>query len=154
MMYCKGVYTYLAFAAIVLLLILPIDGFSQVHEENVAESTIITERIDRADLEILTSAPVHPYLNSINWMIVQPLDLSSAKITTSARSTASEVHFVHQCDDLETESISIPENGIVSDTLDTSCNTFLTTYIKAIGQDTTIQAIQTIDLKFLNALDN
>lgn len=153
-MYYKSTYKYLALAAIVLLFILSKDCFSQVHEENVAESTIITERIDHADLEKLSAAPEHPYLNTIDWMIVQPLDLSSAKITTSARSTASEVHFIHFCEDMETESKSIPDDGIVSDTLDTTCDTFLTTYIKAIGRDTTIQAIQTIDLKFLNSLDN
>ncbi len=149
----KGALKYLALVAIVLLFILPRDCSGQVHEENDAESTVITNRLVDVDLEKLTVAPVHPYLNTIDWMIVQPLDMSSAKITTTAKSTASEVHFIHQCEDMETESKSIPENGIVSDTLDTSCDSFLTTYIKAIGTDTTVQAIQTIDFKFLNALD-
>lgn len=140
----KSVHYFLAFIAILILLPFSSQIFSQTVGDHIAESV----------LQITNMDPDHPYLNTINWMIVQPIDMSSAKITTTAKSTASEVRFHHTCDDIETSTVAIPdEDGKVSDTLETTCKSVLTTRIVAVENDSTIQAVQVIDISFLNKLD-
>ncbi len=136
-----------------MLLSFPNYCHSQNSESNNNSSESVVSDND-TDTELINVDPDHPYLNSIDWMIVQPLDMSSAKITTSVKSIASEVHFTHQCGDFETTNILFPEDGMVSDTLDTTCNSLLTTQITAYGDDMMIETIQTIDLEFLNSLGN
>lgn len=143
-MIIKSVYHFLAFVAITILLSFSNQIFSQAVGHHITDS----------GFEIINKDPDHPYLNTVNWMIVQPLDISSATITTTAKSTASEVHFHHSCDDLETSSVAVPdEDGVVSDTLETTCKSVLITRIIAAGNDTTVQSVQVIDINFLNSLD-
>jgi hypothetical protein len=152
-MFYIGLDKYLISVLVLILLSFPNYCHSQ-NSENNSRSTGVSGTENGSDIEMITVDPDHPYLNSIDWMIVQPLDMSSAKITTTAKSTAAEVHFTHHCADVITSSILVPRDGMVSDTLDTTCNSLLITQIKAIGEDTTIETIQRIDLKFLNTLGN
>jgi hypothetical protein len=147
----NGFNKYLISGIILILFSFPNYCHSQNSESN-ENSAEAAETDTNLQNQMMNTDPDHPYLNSIDWMIVQPLDMSSAKITTTLKSTASEVHFTHQCNDFEATSILVPEDGVVSDTLDTTCDTLLTTKITAYGDDTTIETIQKIDLKFLNSL--
>lgn len=143
-MISKSVYHFLAFIVITMTLPFSNQIFSQTVDNHIAES----------GSDMINKDPDHPYLNTINWMIVQPLDMSSAKITTTAKSTASEVHFYHSCDDMEISSVAVPdEDGDVSDTLETTCKSVLITRIIAVENDSTIQTIQMIDINFLNSLE-
>jgi hypothetical protein len=149
----NGLNKYLISIIALMLLSFPTNCHSQDSESNNDSADSIVTKND-TDSKLINVDPDHPYLNSIDWMIVQPLDMSSAKITTTAKSTATEVHFTHQCEEVETTTILFPDDGMVSDTLDTTCNSLLTTQITAYGDDMTIETIQTIDLQFLNSLGN
>lgn len=94
----------------------------------------------------------HPYLNTINWMIHQPRDLSSVKVTTTAKSEANEVYFTYQCGDEEINSKSIPDEGVVENAVEWDCKELMTTHIKAVGSDSTFASYYTIDMEFINNL--
>ncbi len=117
---------------------------AQDHAEKV-KSVVSSDAVEHMEAD-------HPYLNTINWMILQPRDLSSVNVTTTAKSQANEVYFTYQCGDEEINSKSIPAEGVVENAVEWDCKELMTTHIKAVGDDTTYASYYTIDMEFINNL--
>jgi hypothetical protein len=122
---------------------------SEIHKTTELPQKV--ESID-ADTNIIPSEPDHNYLNSINWEVRQPLDMSRSRITTTANSTADRIQFNYTCNGMEKATTVIPEDGFVVDVIDWECEDEMTTQMIAVGKDTTIEYTYTIDIEFLNSL--
>lgn len=127
------------------------DSVSKLSESSVSHDTLPS--VDLETMGRVSQMPEHRYLNTIDWEVRQPLDLSTTTIRTTANSTAERVCFTYHCNDEEIKSTAIPLNGKVSDTLDWDCNTIMTTKMVAVGSDTTIEYFYTIDIALLNSLE-
>lgn len=116
---------------------------------------VLSEMLPSAHSDSIDSIqmPEHEYLNTIDWEVRQPLDLSTATITTTAQSTADLVHFLYSCGEEQKQSKAVPLEGTVTDSVEWNCNGLITTQIVAVGADTTIEYSYQIDLAFLNSLD-
>lgn len=130
------------------------EGDNSIFTSNIYDSTELPLKVESsdADTNIISSEPNHNYLNSVNWEVRQPLDMSRSRITTTANSTADRIQINYTCNGMEKASTVIPENGSVVDVIDWECEDEMTTQMVAVGEDTTIEYSYTIDIAFLNSL--
>lgn len=94
----------------------------------------------------------HHLLNTVEWQLRQPIDLSTSEVVTVAKSDAEEVHFTYECEGVVDSTRVIPRAGEVKDIYKTDCETEITTYIIATGDHVRVEYKYTIDIAFLNKL--
>lgn len=138
-------------------------GFCDLMKENEnrtaspygSDYALLNELLPTTHIDSMDTIPMpeHEYLNTIDWEVRQPLDLSTATITTTAQSTADLVHFLYSCGEEQKQSKAVPSEGTVTDSVEWDCDSLITTQIVAVGADTTIEYTYQIDLAFLNSLD-
>jgi hypothetical protein len=115
--------------------------------EQVGQSAVL-----RGPKPVSDQMPNHSYLNTVDWELRQPLDLSMATVTTTAKSTAEEVHFRYFCDGFISESNVTPRNEEIKHTVNMVCDDVLTVEMTATGPRDTIEYVFEIDIAFLNSL--
>lgn len=130
------------------------EGDNGIFTSEIHKTTEFTQKVEStdADSNIIPSELDHNYLNSVNWEVRQPLDMSRSRITTTAKSTADRILINYTCNGMEKATTLIPEDGSVIDVIDWECNDEMTAQMVAVGEDTTIEYSYIIDIAFLNSL--
>ncbi len=103
-------------------------------------------------IEELNAGTSHELLNTVDWELRQPIDFSYSSVTTTARSTASEVRIHYTCGDMEQTSILVPYDGKIHDTISWECDKEMVAVLNAFSGDTVVEYSYTIDIAFLNSL--
>ncbi|MCC5913044.1 MAG: hypothetical protein JJU46_01605 [Balneolaceae bacterium] len=97
----------------------------------------------------------HAYLNTVDWQLRQPLDLSVSKVVTKAKSVANRIEVRYFCGDLalgDNPEEHQPTDGEIEFSVDTECETKFSAHLLAFGDDATVEYIYTIDIGLLNSL--
>ena len=123
--------------------------FSAFHDTTPVNRMSTSQSTPKSVSEVM---PSHSYLNTVDWELRQPLDFSTASITTTANSTADRVHFRYICNDTELERTVTPGNGLIKNVVQINCDNVLTVEITAFGSDEIIEYVFEIDIAFLNSL--
>jgi hypothetical protein len=118
---------------------------------HVSDTTDKPEQV-RIKIENQDAESGHELLNTIDWELRQPLDFSTSSITTTARSSASEVKIHYTCGELERYTTLIPLDGKIRDTITWGCDTEMTAVLHAFKGDTLVEYSYKIDIAFLNNL--
>lgn len=128
------------------------DNTAEYSSFNGASEQIEQSAVMRGPKPVSDQMPNHTYLNTVDWELRQPLDLSMATVTTTAKSTSDEVHFRYFCDGFVSESTVTPQNEEVKHTVNMICDDVLTVEVTATGSSDTIEYVFEIDIAFLNSL--
>lgn len=94
------------------------------------------------------------FLNTVNWELRQPKDLSSSRVTTTANSEASHVQFTYLCGEEKSSSRAVPIEGVVTDSVVMKCDEVLNATLVAVSNDTLVVYEYEINIAFLNSLGN
>jgi hypothetical protein len=124
-------------------------SFSAFHETTPANRMPASQRTPKSVSMVM---PSHTYLNTVDWELRQPLDFSTATVTTTANSTADSIQFRYFCNGTESETTATPSNGTVKKVVEIECDNVLTVEMTAIGSDESIEYVFEIDIAFLNSL--